>query len=445
MSPNNKEWFETTSTPESISKKTEFPEFNPENARKLQEEARDTVEVEETDPRYRFRVDRKDYPLFSRQMGDVVDEVTGATGKGVLSIDETLGLMVGRTAELIGTLNGEGTDFGPKIDHVVYLDKSARPVSWMVDEFWDDFSSAERPEKDFLAIDRRIWFKKVGIELEPNEYIREADGSSRPAVAGDFIKAFKEMPEEVRLDWLARIRSLFIADGIEDEDPQKILSTPTVLDGKNVLIVDEVSRSGSTLGIASYLLDQAINYGKDEKDASRLKSLDGFVFWQDGTKQVQSGNGTTETQMGEPPVWYRHGGQDDWIGRGVKDIDPQFYLNEYMANPNNHTRALNYGSFVLGVPMSEKDLDEEPGQVSRELASEMKRMRHDYEKGHILPTLPSRAPMGEAYDKMETKLHEWGVVTGPEEKIKSNPNNYWKLARIRNKHKKPRREAGGMS
>ena len=146
--------------------------------------------------------------------------------------------------------------------------------------------------------------------------------------------------------------------------------------------------------------------------------------------------------MGEPPVWYRHGGQNDWIGRGIKDIDPQFYLNEYMANPNNHTRALNYGSFVLGVPMSEKDLDEEPGQVSRELVSEIKRMRHDYERGHILPNLPARAPMGEAYGKMETKLHEWGVVTGPEEDIKSNPNNYWKLTRIRNKHKKPRREAG---
>ena len=443
MSPNSsKESLNITSTPEATPNDTDYPKFDPENARKLQEETKNTAEVEETDPRYRFRVDRKDYPLFSRQMGDVVDEVTGATGKGILSIDETLGLMVGRTAELIGTLNGETENFGPKIDHVIYLDKSARPVSWMVDEFWDDFSSAERPKKDYLAIDRHVWFDKVGIELKMNEYIEEPDGSERVATANDFKKAFEGMSDNDRLDWLARIRGLFIADGIEDEDPEKILSTPTVLDGKNVLLVDEVSRSGSTLGIASYLLEQAINYGKDKNDPNRLKSLSGFVFWEDGTRQVNSGNGAGETQMGEPPVWYRRGGQNDWIGRGVKDIDPRFYLNEYMANPNNHTRALNYGSFVLGVPMSERDLDEEPGQVSRELANEMKKMHNDYEKGHILPTIPYRAPMGEAFDKMEAKLHEWGVVTGPEDKIKNNPNSYHKLIRIRNRHKKPRREAG---
>ncbi len=299
-----------------------FPKFDPDTAKKLKEDVlqdkHDTEQIleEETDPRYRFRADKRDYSIFSRQEGSIVDDVTGKESSGVLNIDETLGLMVGRTAELIATIVGESMSDIPRIDNVIYLDKSARPVSWLVNEFWDDFTEEKRPGTDYLAIDRRIWFKKVGIELEGNEEMRDPDGSLRVAKTEDFVKHFETMPDETKKDWLARIRGLFIEGGIEDEDPDKILATPTVLDGKNLLIVDEVSRSGSTLGIAKFLMKRAI---------PELESVNGHVFWHDREKQV---NG--ETQMGQAPVWYRHGGDNDWVGRGVKDINPSFYRAQYM-------------------------------------------------------------------------------------------------------------------
>ena len=382
----------------------------------------------ETDPRYRFRLDKKDYPIFSRQRGEVTDPVTGASGEGVLSIDETAGLMVGRTAELIGVINGESDDI-PKVDHVIYLDKSARPVSWLVDEFWDDFSDKAQPGKDFLAIDRRVWFQKVGIALTPRDEIKEPDGSLRVAKTDDFIKAYKNLPEETRKDWGARIRGLFIMGGIEGEDPDHIMKTPTTLDGKNLLIVDEVSRSGSTLGIAEFLMKEAI---------PKLKSVNGHVFWSDQSRVVNNGN-NNDMQMGQAPVWYRHGGENDWIGRGVKDIDINYYLAAFVAQPNNITRAQKYGAFVLGVPMDAKALEEEPGQASLKLREEMAKMRRDYDNGRILPNLPTKVLLGEAFEKMQDKLIGLGVVFGNDDKSRKNPNNYLNLLKIRAEHNKPSR------
>ena len=408
-----------------------FPNFDPDAARKLKEEALEggqgaeqTLE-EETDPRYRFRVDKKDYSIFSQQEGCIVDEATGKESIGVLNIDETLGLMVGRTADLIATITGESMSDIPKIDNVIYLDKSARPVSWLVNEFWDDFTDEKRPETDYLAIDRRMWFRKVGIMLEGNEEMRDPDGTLRVAKADDFIEYFERMPEKTQKDWLARIRCLFIEGGIEDEDPSKILSTPTLLNNKNLLIVDEVSRSGSTLGIAKFLMKQAV---------PELASVNGYVFWHDRGKQVDG-----ETQMGQAPVWYRHGGDNDWVGRGVKDIDPGYYRTKYIEQPDGNARAQNYGSFVLGVPMTDEDKEKEPGQASKKLETEIKRMRADYDKGYILPNLPTNAPLSDAMERIMNKLEGLGVVFGANGAASKSPNNYLKLMKIRDSYEKPRR------
>lgn len=389
--------------------------FDPEKAKRLRERE---LEKQKPSIKERFVINPAEYPIFSQQGGVRDNEITGTKEERQLSIEETLGIMVGDTAKTIATITGEDKS-KPAADHVIYLDKSARPVSWMVDDFWNDFTDKPKPEESFLAIDRRQWFPKVGIKLEPHEQIRDSDGKLRPATGSDFWREWEKLPPERQKDYLARIRALYIDGGIEEEDPDKIMSTPTRLDGKNLLIIDEVSRTGSTLDIAKGLLKLAI---------PDLESVEGHVFWKDTSTEH---NNTGETQMGKAPVWYPDD-PSDWRGRGVKDINPEYYRKQYEENPNNITRAEMYGSFVLGEPLRNKE--DEPGQLSWKLREEMKKIHQDYQDGHILPDIPSGS--GEVGERIVAKMEGLGVEFMPEEQAKGNPNARQSLIRYRNRDPK---------
>lgn len=373
----------------------DFPTFSPEQAKKLRGESF-------------FDLDPDKYSIFSQQAGVRENPITKKMEKRTLSIHETLGLMVGRTAGTIAKISGENGE--TPADHVIYLDKSARPVSWLVNEFWDDFTDSEKPSESFLAIDRRRWFERMGIKLEKDEYIKDADGSSHIAGPSDVDKHFEVIKNDKEL--LARIRSLYIGNGIETENPDEIFRTPTVLDGKNLLIIDEVSRSGSTLYIAQLLLKAAI---------PELKSVNGHVFWSDNSTK---NNVTGETQMGFTPVWYPQD-PNDWRGRGVKDINPAYFEEQYSKNPTPENRALKYGSIVLGEPLV--DPTEEPGQPSLHLRKEIHQIHEDYRAGHILPELSSKMP-----EKIFDQLEKWGVKFIPEDRVKNEPHAYVNLAKKRN-------------
>lgn len=113
------------------------------------------------------------------------------------------------TDELIRRLEGD-TEDGPKPDVVIYLDKSARPVSWMVRELWDtlarepgtDYEDGKIPEKPKTAY--------INVDSE-RHYTRED---------------------------IADLRALFTKD---EEDGGE-----THFDGKNILIVDEEGVSHAT-------------------------------------------------------------------------------------------------------------------------------------------------------------------------------------------------------
>lgn len=398
-----------TTASESPSIDEDIPEFDPAKAKRLREQ-------EEREPtlRERFSVNPDDYPIFKRQEGRRYDKLLRKDVDRRLNIDETLGLMVGSTASTIAAINGEDGN-NPPSDHVIYLDKSARPVSWLVDDFWDDFSDRKKPEESFLAIDRRYWFRMVGLDIDGSEYIKAENGEGKLATGSDFWRKFEELPEERKTDLLARIRALYIEGGIEEEDPAKIMATPTKLDGKNLMIIDEVSRSGATLDIAKGLLKRAI---------PELKHVSGHVFWSDNSTQTDSG----DTQMGMTPVWYPRD-KRDWRGRGVKDVNPEYYQTEYDKNPNNKTRAEKYGAIVLGEPLLRKE--DEPGQLSWKLKEEMARMHQDYVDGHILPNFPGFNT--QVFDKMYEKISGLGVEFIPEEEAKNNPNTYNSLAEYRNR------------
>lgn len=388
---------------------SDFPEFNPDAAEALCEETEKPVEE-------RFCVPAKEYPIFARQGGVRLNPNTGKLEKKTLSINETLGLMVGRTAELIADITGESGN-GPAMDHVIYLDKSARPVSWMVEDFWDDFADKKQPEQTFLAIDRRVWFEWAGVKLVSgtDEYVRDNNGTTmHVACAEDFDRVFEAMDKDEdgrqrKHEALARIRALYIEGGIMNEDIEEIMRTPTILDGQNLLIVDEVSRSGSTLHIAKKLLKAAI---------PELKSVEGHVFWFDNTIKVGD-----DSQMGFAPVWYPED-KMDWRGRGVKDINPIYYKTKYLNDPTPLNRAKNFGSFVLGEPL--ENPDDEPGQPSLHLREEMYRMHEEYKKGHILPTVPFYPP-----EKMIEQLCDFGVEFVPVEQVGKNPRAYPNLIKKR--------------
>lgn len=318
------------------------------------------------DPAKRFHVNPDDFPVFSCQ-----SELGPKWGDGPrrLGLDETMERFVTDTADAVAIIAGE--DKGiinnleiPAADHVIYLDKSARPVSWLVSTFWTAFTDKKKPGHSFLAIDRKEWFARTDTPIESNEYIRNPDGTARVATFDDFRK------ENVTNEDLARIRALYIPGGIESEDIEEIMNTPTNLDGKNITIIDEVSRSGSTLEIAKYLISRAI---------PEAASINGYTFWHPGSQVSPSG----EHQMRSSPVWYD---PMSHVGRGIGDINEAFFEKRYEKHPNPKTRAQKFGAIVLGEYLN---LAEEPNNASRELAKEIVTMRKEWDDGHILMTMPA--------------------------------------------------------
>lgn len=333
------------------------------------------------DPAKRFHVNPKDFPIFSRQAE------MGPEWKSpleTLPLDETMGRFVKATADCIAVLTGE--DEGaysikelPAADYIVYLDKSARPVSWLNNVFWDAFTDKPRPKHSYLAIDRIEWFHRTGTLVDANGYVESPDGKTK------YVATFEDFKRQnVTDEDIARIRALFIPGGIEDEDIEKIMNTPTGLEGKNITIVDEVGRSGSTLDISKYLISRAI---------PEAASVNGYIYWNAGV-QVGPNN---ERQMRGVPVWYDPHSR---VGRGIGDIDEGYFEKRYENYPNPKTRAQKYGAIALGAFVN---LDEEPGHKSRQLAKEIKIMRKEWDAGHIMMPMPEHYSEEKWIERLEAQ------------------------------------------
>ena len=181
----------------------------------------------------------EEFPVLSRQTHFLVKD--GKIVSETIGINENLMHYVQDTALLISKIDGsleEDISSDDAFDHIVYLDKSARPVSWLVNMFWQSFAAmdgsgkqAKRPPHTYVNIDRSPWFRKVGIDVS-NDGRQKSNGEL--ATYSDFISHKHNLTNK----HLAAIRSLFIDGGIETEDPDEIMKTPTILDGKRLLIVD---------------------------------------------------------------------------------------------------------------------------------------------------------------------------------------------------------------
>ena len=311
-----------------------------------------------------FGVNSDDYPIFDRQ--STLHPNWDDNSSIRWNIDRTLSMYINFTAGTISELDGST---GPKADHVIYLDKSARPASWLVNQFWDDFAAkdpktgqtTERPEESFLNIDRIPWFQRVGLDVDSNMYFTDDSGEHRKANFNDFLRAVKKNPP---LQEIAAIRALYFPEGNTSDDVDTIMQHPSPLEGKNLVIIDEVSDTGSTARVAKYLIERAF---------PEANSVSTHIFANFGEKRNSSG----DHQMLGAPVWYPRDHSYEY-GRGVLDLNPSYWNDVYTADPTPVNYAKMRAGFVLSRPM---DLDSEPGQESKELMREITQMGQDYRAG----------------------------------------------------------------
>ena len=364
---------------------------------------------------------------------------------------ETVRAYLEKTREAVRDLAGESGKL-PETDVAIYLDKSARPVSWFVNEFWEDFTDKPKPQTEHLAIDRKFWFEHFGIGLVSGEYLKERKeqlatwrdlpihnvkqdemrgfwkllkdevitheeldailrGSSdvdnrirgraidtayeendaqnrvaRGEITNEELELYKkEALERVKIlnnkeklkniydacMIAARLRGLFVPGGLSEEDlknPERIMDYSVGMEGKNITIIDEVARTGTTGEIAKHFIEWAF---------PEAASVNFYVFFE--TKKLHDANSPMNGQMLMIPFWYSlvH---DDGTGRGISGPDKVTYKEKYRQQPNNSNRAAAFGSDFLGVPIA---YEMEKDKKSLRLREQITRLRAEYEKGHI--------------------------------------------------------------
>lgn len=217
-------------------------------------------------------------------------------------------------------------------DYVVSLDKSGRPVAWLVRALWpilartpgSDFADGQvppLPQFRFVNIDREQWWGYTG------------------GTEFGLIDVSK-----VQDDAIAALRRVFL--------PQA--DSPTAwLDGRRVLVVDEVKNTGDTLQIARGLLLRAFPTA-DVRTA----------HWMDpGSTRDRSEMRRTS----EVPVWYR---ADIWQGRLVGNrLDPN--------NPRNTARNREAALFLSTRPST-------PDERGRRLRKEVAQLAEDVAASRLL-------------------------------------------------------------
>lgn len=224
-----------------------------------------------------------------------------------------------------------------KPDYVIYLDKSGRPVAWLENELYDDFVNDPdnendpwpKPQSIFLNIDREHWRDATGGK----EY-----GSGQVDV------------NHVDQSVIDSLRSILLEQ--EPKAGAEIGELASMLDGKRVLIVDEVKFTGDTLKIAEKLLERAF------PDAT-------FTTHHWMTSPKAAVKDARSSGLPDVPVWYRQ--KAEW-GRGVgnRSFDT--------ARASTSWRQRN-GAMFLSRRF------EKPDEPSLQLRAEIKQLAREYRDG----------------------------------------------------------------
>lgn len=276
--------------------------------------------------RDRYHVGDENFALLRGDKQTVVERTRNGYVEraGVWNSDYVRELYVQSTIDLIDKLDGSDE---PAPDVVFWMDKSARPVSWLVDAFWDEVAAegAEKPKYEFLNFERADWFRIAG--QDPDDYVAGKSGSFDA----------NAVPEE----YILRIRALYSDADITEDNWQEVLRDEDQLfAGKALKIIDEVmSESGATLTIAKGVLRRAFPHATISADH----------FWSTGRIAT---NTPGLTQMESGPIWYQ---TNTVSGRGVGDTDPKYYEMLYEQNPSLENFRKKLGACALSRPLEGTD------------------------------------------------------------------------------------------
>jgi hypothetical protein len=250
-----------------------------------------------------------------------------------LSAENVRGLYLHLTDRLIHRVTAGA------FDRVVFLDKSARPVAWLMMAAWEllalDFTAnggsnvpigvtgqVSRPAITFLNIDRLQW-----------RHILD------PLGVGDFDAG--RLDAEV----IAGLRrSQLVSHRDRDLTGSALSDAPTRLDGQRVLVVDEVAVSGDTGRIAADMLRRAFPDSTCEAG-----------HWM-RPKLVTGADGNRRNNL--LPVWYR---DDTSLGRGVGDRDPE-------ASSRSSSWRVRSGAWFLSCPHRPTSIDTQGALLRAELS-----------------------------------------------------------------------------
>lgn len=246
-------------------------------------------------------------------------------------------------------------------DTLIFLDKSARPVAWLLKGMWDKLAiddDGERhpiPNIRFLNIDRMQWVNKV----DPN---------------GSGIMDIDMVDDSI----IQSLRSIFVEPKYKkDTTGSYIHDVPSELDNTNVLIIDEVRSSGKTLDIAKKFIRRAFP----------TTEVDG-TYWMGAVveKRIKTGarSYTTATGNADIPVWYN---EDTVFGRGVGDRSPK------SGHAKNITQRL--GRWFLSTRLKKQD------PASDQLRAEIRQLTEHPD----VPFRPSIERDDESYDLLISKLN----------------------------------------
>lgn len=379
----------------------------------------------------RYSHSADEFPFLSMQTHKVLRN--GSVVNEQININDNIINYVQDTALLISEIDGSLKGVAP-YDHVVYLDKSARPVSWLVNMFWDDFAAEDaagnkikRPPHSYINIDRAPWFRNVGIDVTDDG--RQTSGGEL-ATYWDFVRSIGNLTKR----HLAEIRALYIDGGIEAEDEDLVMSSPTVLDGKRVLVIDEVYRTGSTLKIAVKLFQTAF------PDAT----IESAYFWHPHESILKVGDEDVLTSL---PVWYD---PNTYYGRGIGGLDARYYRDlyeKYLAlaeqDPRIQIRKFRTYAFSAGVfstPLLNDDgtvMGLQAEKKTLELTRDLRKLHDEFVAGRLFFVPPFEWFM---LDRFEEFLSRQGVKLIPvnasereREQIRKDPEFYLNfIERLRN-------------
>jgi hypothetical protein len=221
---------------------------------------------------------------------------------------------------------------GSPADHVVYLDKSARPIQHMVSGLWENLAApgVDEPAHSFVNIDKEIWLQNMNVPVSRLQNPKPEDYN------------FDNMDQELLKARISQLRAIYVrpdsVDRIDEDNPLSCLELPTILDGENVLIVDEVESSGYTLKIALELYKRAF---PETNFATAYWVSPRKISW---TVTEQDGTDSREFASSWVPFWYD---AQTVYGRGIGDIDPIF------SSASEDVRV-RLGKFLLSAPINKK-------------------------------------------------------------------------------------------